>query len=1253
MYVHIKFLVILCSYPFLCLSKILTNLFFNMRKAFTLLLMAVFTAGGAMSQTVTKVATFDFQKPETIKPAGYAPDVPENADDRSSMYEVNINGVEFVSDGVTLCASGGLHNEDQVPPSNYTWRRGYDDLYNKRPTESSKEGTYYLNLRMSNTEDEIAADPSQMHYLTVTAPEGATIKEVVIHGLSSANAAQYLQLVDPESGTYTSDSQTRLNTFTPAEGRALRTVQFTCPRKRADGVNLSGYLVANVSVTIEVPDVAEPEPEGLPLPYNRVFKNLDDMTVIDGNNDGYTWDYNLSTARCTAPLGDDNPSTEADDWLITPGLAMYGNKYYKVYTPLVAQYGSPAKIEVKIGSSTHAEDMTIPVMQPLEFESRRDCINYVKIPSNGTYYVGVHSLTPKNGALYVKLSEIDVYEPMEPTVPGPVTDLKVSPASDGIKPYKVTLTFKAPAVDLDGNPLTENLEKVVIGNGTYPGNALSSVSHTFTDVVPGEELTYVYSQNGLGYRTFGIVAYNASGIGAETYTESTYVGVNKPDDPTDLTITETEKTGEVVLSWKAPENDVDGNPINPDLIKYTLTDCLSYETIVRDLSGTSYTYNTGLTNDQKFFKFAIVAETAGGKTMSVISPYVAVGKPLETPLSEGFERVGVMPINLSGNDGVASIFHDADMSGAHKPYSAEGDEHYVALYGYSSAAHPSLLTAKISLEGLTSPAVAFNVFAPVAANESRIFNNNEVVVKARTPQGEYTELGTVKLGDLPSAGWNRVVYPLSDFAGKDVQLLFESNLVDYPNGEGSQSFAFIDRLQVRDTPQGTDAAVLNMVTPVVAEQSYPFSITAYVENDGNTAVSDAVAELYRNGDKVDTADLSTLSPGQIEIVKFTQTLGAVDGSEVSYKVVVASDEDEKEDNNESEEKDVNYKTSIHPRPESLAGTADATSVTLTWDAPTLPGGTAQSVTETFEIEDRMAVDEYGGWTFVDLDKGTLGLPTGMTIEGLEEGKTQYAWIVADESLFNAQGMAHSGTHFLTGFFNYDGRTNNDVAISPELNGDAQTLSFYAMSFSSKYPETIDVWYSTETRDVNDFKPLRVIENVASGWTEYTVELPEDTRFFAIRHVSSDAWIVGVDDVTFKPMEPGKDVELLGYNVYRDGEKLNKRPVAEPTYCDESVEDGKHSYHVSAVYDKGESLASDPVELEYSSVGVIMSGSSSVRGGAGYISVTLSEASEVDVYSASGVKVFSGQCEDGMTKIDVASGVYVVNVNGHAAKVIVK
>lgn len=71
--------------------------------------------------------------------------------------------------------------------------------------------------------------------------------------------------------------------------------------------------------------------------------------------------------------------------------------------------------------------------------------------------------------------------------------------------------------------------------------------------------------------------------------------------------------------------------------------------------------------------------------------------------------------------------------------------------------------------------------------------------------------------------------------------------------------------------------------------------------------------------------------------------------------------------------------------------------------------------------------------------------------------------------------------------------------------------------------------------------------------------------------------VDMDDVSLTWDAPPSEA-LAGYNVYRDGNKINASVVATTSYYDENVSVGNHLYQVSAVYSDGESPLTDYVEV---------------------------------------------------------------------------
>ena len=66
----------------------------------------------------------------------------------------------------------------------------------------------------------------------------------------------------------------------------------------------------------------------------------------------------------------------------------------------------------------------------------------------------------------------------------------------------------------------------------------------------------------------------------------------------------------------------------------------------------------------------------------------------------------------------------------------------------------------------------------------------------------------------------------------------------------------------------------------------------------------------------------------------------------------------------------------------------------------------------------------------------------------------------------------------------------------------------------------------------------------------------------------------------------KNRGLLSYNVYKDGNQIANVDTTQLTYLDEELEPGTYEYEVTAVYDDGESMPSDPAEATIYGVGSI-------------------------------------------------------------------
>ena len=155
-------------------------------------------------------------------------------------------------------------------------------------------------------------------------------------------------------------------------------------------------------------------------------------------------------------------------------------------------------------------------------------------------------------------------------------------------------------------------------------------------------------------------------------------------------------------------------------------------------------------------------------------------------------------------------------------------------------------------------------------------------------------------------------------------------------------------------------------------------------------------------------------------------------------------------------------------------------------------------------------------------------------------------------------------------------------VSPELPGKAQTISLWEKAYKGDNNETYSVYYSTTGFNRADFQLIADAHVVPTDWTKAEYNLPEGAKYFAIVASSKDGFATLIDDVTFLPdSSAAQQLTLVGYNIYRDGVKVNSTPVQGNQFTD-TVGGGQYTYTVTAVYDKGESRFSNAAKAEVAS-----------------------------------------------------------------------
>lgn len=259
-------------------------------------------------------------------------------------------------------------------------------------------------------------------------------------------------------------------------------------------------------------------------------------------------------------------------------------------------------------------------------------------------------------------------------------------------------------------------------------------------------------------------------------------------------------------------------------------------------------------------------------------------------------------------------------------------------------------------------------------------------------------------------------------------------------------------------------------------------------------------------------------------------------------------------------------------------------VSLAWTSPEPVDG----FFEDFEGHNDFAINSSGsiGWTYIDADNKPTYTWQACTFP-TQGQKMAYVvmnpWQTVPAVNENPNYKPHSGQKMLVDFCAVDAQ-NNDYIISPRLNFDADfQISFWARSYKTgeNYnAERIRVGYSTTGTQPSDFTFVNESPYVElpDEWTLVAYDIPKDARYVTINCVSDDAFMLLIDDIfvgTNKVRPESANMAraaaknpVVGFNVYRNGEKLNSQPVESVSYTDEVPDYGDYQYTVAAVKKDG-------------------------------------------------------------------------------------
>lgn len=967
-------------------------------------------------------------------------------------------------------------------------------------------------------------------------------------------------------------------------------------------------------------------------PYHNTFSaesDLDGFTFANVNDDESEWKLVDGEMKI-----DFNRDLDMDDWFVTPGVWLEAGRAY--YVSFKARSGGEnflERVEARWGSSADVEALVNTIVEPTTVNMRYGTIlgNYIVPEADGIYYVGIHGISPKD-VYFLAVDDLKISAPQSTAIPAaPV----INATADGDGALKAAISVTTPTVDLVGNPLSA-LTAIEIFRD-------DELIETIANPEPGQ--TYDYTDSTLsagGSHVYKARCLNEAGNGPEVRT-TLFVGVPMPAAAKNLTIAETANEGEVTLTWDPVTTDIDGNPLDPSHVTYEVIRVIGFDVIpiASGLTTTTYTTQAVKPGERAFVLYGVYAVTNGGKAVSG-TQMMPVGKPYDG-LKEGFPAGIATAIWTQANASAAEwmMVNESQISGitAH-----DGDHGYALMEGRANGASASLVSGKIAVPEADDAALSLWTYNLIDQANGLVDENMlNIYVREVGQTYDWTPIYSTAIKDLSSRyGWVRAAVSLKDYAGKTVQLRIESVASTF-------TYTMVDDITVgRIAALDLHAAALT--APRMLRAGNDYTVDVNVINEGLNEARNFTVTLYADGQKADSQSFNALAPGDEMIASFKRNMSAVATEPVTYYATVSLDGDANSDNDTTVSQTVEPRHSNYPAPTGLTGVLTESGADLSWNAPEPSfGGTTE---ESFEDGESFA-QTYEGWTFIDRDASPVGGFSGVTLPGIVSGQTPVSFFVfdTDHAGLSAYFSANSGSKFLASLYRADNGAVDDWAISPELSGEAQTISFYARSYHPQYLENIEILYSTGSLNPEDFIAVKAVPELAGTWTLIEADLPEGAKYFAIHNLGSDNFMLMLDDFTFNASDGGTSLNLLGYDIYRGGIRINATPVTGTAYNDPDASEGD-SYMVVAVYDRGASAPSNEVILKPISLESLTAAIPRVWAEKGRIRISGAGGHSVSIVDQRGRIHYNGTATADMT-IDVDADIYLIVIDGKTTKLIVR
>lgn len=936
------------------------------------------------------------------------------------------------------------------------------------------------------------------------------------------------------------------------------------------------------------------------LLYNEEFQTsagFGKMTIIDANNDGNTWMYNMQEKYI---LYNYNLS-EADEWAITPSINLVaGRLYYVGCTVNAGSLYDSEHMEAKWGKSPTVAGLSNELIPEVEIydTTPKTYEKEVLIETTDNYFFGFHA-TSRANKYQLHLRKIYIKAGPLVTSPDKVSELKITPDPTGLNRAKIA--FKAPTQAINGTALT-NLTRISIFRGNQE-------IKSFANPAPGSLLEHedIHAKNGINVYT--VITYSGTEEGRKTQA-SARVGVDRPQSPEKFKAYDEET--KIRFTWDAvSEQGETGGWVNPETVNYEIRamnqDGEPGELVAVVTKETTHTLEMNPNQgEQNLATWYLAASNAAGTSDNAYT-YLLMGEAYKVPFMESFPETNyetVVWINKNSKQSFTIIDYDhADGDGGSLAFKADNNREWSAInFG------------KITLKNTQKP---YLVFYHKCSEEKPV----RMEVIGKKPNGEEVILETIDYSTTKVPQWTMKRVSLESLKGERyVMPRFKAY------GQAGVQLS-LDAISVIDLPK-RDLA-LELFTPKKIVKGEPFSVSTVVKCLGEELVSDYTVTVYIDGKEV--KQLNVKAPfntfGEIQTIVFDGLqIDGVAGETAQIKAIVTTENDGNA-SNDNEVKNITLLTSTLPSATALKAQNKEGKVRLSWQAP---ASNSVLITESFEDYSPW-LTQFGKWTTVNgKEEATAGALFKRTTYPLQG--TPFAFCVMNPSAISPECLRlfpemspRTGDQYAASIYEF---INSEIVdadewlISPLLSGEKQTISLWVLnqkSGSKPYPETYDLLFSKTDKNIASFEKLgesRVVSGVV--WEEVRVEVPEGARYFALHRITGkkDTYMMGIDDITFKASAG----TITGYKVYRNNQLLSTLEGEATTSFETDYVKGEETYAVTVLFDNG--IESAPVYVTVPT----------------HIEAILKEEGRADIYTIDG-RLIRRNATDAE---GLPAGIYIVN-----------